>query len=223
MRQYLKFWPLAVPVVLFPIYAATGIFWFRCAIIVFLLFYVLWLLFARVPKEHRKKTAFIPAAFFFSIIGDLFLHFDEGRAPLFIAGVAVYFVAHMSYIGFTLRRGKVNWWMMGLLTALFTIYFIVLLVPNISDKGILVAVFLYILVSCFSVSAASGMPLGAGMDRLAKGLVIGGISSLLFSDFVLSLHDFVGVQTGYFLMLPTFYLSQMLVTAALIHLFCEKN
>lgn len=218
-----KYWPLLVPVVLYTAFAITDIFWFRCAIIVFLLAYVLWLLFAKVPKEHRCKAAFIPAAFFFSIIGDLFLHFDEGRAPLFIAGVAVYFVAHMSYIGFSLRRGKVNWWMMGILTTLFTVYFIFLLYPNISNTGILVAVFLYILVSCFSVSAASGMPLGDGMDKLAKGLVIGGISSLLFSDFVLSLHDFVGVQTGYFLMLPTFYLSQMLVTAALIHLFYEKD
>ena len=77
---------------------------------------------------------------------------------------------------------------------------------------------LYILVSCVSVSSAAAMPLSDAMDRTAKTLVIIGISSLLFSDFLISLHDFVGIPTGYFLMLPTFYLSQILVTGAIIHL-----
>ena len=218
-----KYWPLAVPVVLYTAFAITDIFWFRCAIIVFLLAYVTWLLWTRVPSSIRGKNSFVAAAFFFSIFGDLCLHFDEGRPAVFIAGVALYFIAHLSYIGFSIRNGKINWWIMGALTIFFTLYFIFFLYPNIESIGILIAVFLYILVSCVSVSAAAAIPLGKSMDKLAKGLVIGGISSLLFSDFILSLHDFVGISTGYFLMLPTFYLSQMLITAALIHLFYEKS
>jgi len=108
--------------------------------------------------------------------------------------------------------------MMALLCILFGLYFIFLLVPGISDAGIRAAVLFYILVSAFSVSTASAMPLGPNMDRTGKILTLTGISSLVLSDFILSLHDFLGIGTGYFLMLPLFYLSQVLVTCALVHL-----
>ena len=139
-------------------------------------------------------------------------------AILAAVGVGLYFIAHFWYICFTLRDKKINWWLLGGLLAAFIAYFFILLVPNISNQGIRIAVMLYILVSCVSVSSAAAMPLSDAMDRTAKTLVIIGISSLLFSDFLISLHDFVGIPTGYFLMLPTFYLSQILVTGAIIHL-----
>ena len=56
------------------------------------------------------------------------------------------------------------------------------------------------------------------MDRTGKILVLCGICSLIVSDFLLSLHDFVGISTGYILMLPLFYLSQVLVTCGLVHI-----
>lgn len=207
-----------VPALLYTAYALTETYIWRCLIIVWLLGLVLWIL-STTPGERRDRfMKFIPAAFAFSILGDYLLHIahDKGAA-FFIAGVAAYFVAHMSYIGFTMRRGRVNWWMFALLCVIFGLYFIFLLVPGISNTGIRIAVLLYILVSAFSVSTASAMPLGATMDRTGKILVLGGICSLVVSDIILSMHDFVGIQTGYFLMLPLFYLSQVLVTCGLAH------
>ncbi len=218
MKQILKYWPLAVAVLLYVLYECTDIYWFRWSVIAFLLVFILQMILRKAPAGSLRKYLFVPLAFGFSIIGDMFLHFDEGRAPLFIAGVAFYFVAHIFYICYTLRRGRVNWWMFAVLTVLFTAYFIWLLIPSISDMGIRIAVMAYILVSCLSVSTASAMPYSPTMDRTAKALIITGISSLLFSDFLISLHDFIGIGTGYWLMLPTFYLSQILVSAALIHL-----
>lgn len=217
-----NYWPLAVAVLLYILYAITGIYIFRALIIILLFCYTLILILGKAPKQHRKKMLFVPLAFLFSIFGDLCLHIDsnypEYEAMIFILGVGLYFIAHFWYICFTLRNKKINWWLLGGLLAAFIAYFFILLVPNISNQGIRIAVMLYILVSCVSVSSAAAMPLSDAMDRTAKTLVIIGISSLLFSDFLISLHDFVGIPTGYFLMLPTFYLSQILVTGALIHL-----
>lgn len=218
MKLLSKYWPLAVAVILYILYACTDIYWFRWSIIAFLLLYVLQLILRKAPKGSIMRYLFVPLAFGFSIIGDMFLHYDEGRAPLFIAGVAFYFIAHVFYICYTLRKGNVNWVMLAVLTAVFIAYYFWLLVPSISNTGIRAAVLLYILVSCLSVSCASAMPYGPTMDKTAKLLVITGISSLLFSDFLISLHDFMGISTGYFLMLPTFYLSQILVSGAVIHL-----
>ena len=221
-----NYWPLAVAVLLYILYAVTGTYIFRALIIILLFCYTLALILGKAPKEHRKKMMFVPLAFLFSIFGDLCLHLDsnypEYEAMIFILGVGLYFLAHIWYICFTLREKKVNWWLLGGLLVIFICYFFLLLVPNISNPGIRIAVMLYVLVSCVSVSSAAAMPPGPMMDRTAKTLVIAGISSLLFSDFLISLHDFVGIPTGYFLMLPTFYLSQILVTGALIHLLKEK-
>lgn len=217
-----RYWPLVVAVILYVIYAITGIYIARASIIVFLMCLCLYLIFKNAPKEARKKYLFVPLAFFFSIFGDLCLHLDSNypkyEAIIFIAGVALYFIAHVWYICFTLRKGKINKLLLSILAVIFIVYFIFLLYPNISNNGIRIAVMLYILVSCVSVSSAAAMPYGPEMDRTAKILTICGISSLLFSDFLISLHDFVGIQTGYALMLPTFYLSQILVSGALIHL-----
>jgi uncharacterized membrane protein YhhN len=212
-----KYWPVIPPVILYVLYEATGVFWFRFSIIAFLLCYVLLLIFARTDNRTRGKYLFIPCAFFLSIIGDLFLHYDEGRAPLFIAGVVFYFIAHLSYIGFTLRKGKVNWWLMLLLCIGFGVYYILLLRPGISNPAIRIAVVAYILVSSLSLSTAAAMPVTAALWRTTKILIICGIASLAISDAILALHDFGGIGTGYFLMLPLFYMSQILVTCALIH------
>ena len=208
-----------VPAGLYAAYAATEVYIWRCLIIFWLLGLALWLILS-APKERRDKyMKFIPAAFAFSIFGDYLLHLaHEKGAIFFIAGVIAYFIAHMSYIGFTMRKGNVNWWMFALLCAVFTAYFIFLLIPGISSMGIRIAVLAYIFVSAFSVSAASGTPFGPTMDRTGKILTLCGICSLVVSDILLSLHDFAGISTGYILMLPLFYLSQVLVTCALVHI-----
>ena len=208
-----------VPAGLYAAYAATDVYIWRCLIIFWLLGLALWVILSASGERGDKYMKFIPAAFAFSIVGDYLLHLaHEKGAMFFIAGVIAYFIAHLSYIGFTMRKGKVNWWMLAVLCVLFAAYFIFLLIPGISSMGIRIAVLFYILVSVFSVSAASATPFGPTMDRTGKILTLCGICSLVVSDILLSLHDFVGISTGYFLMLPLFYLSQVLVTCGLIHI-----
>ena len=208
-----------VPAALFTAYACTEVYIWRCLIIFWLLALVT-VLIVSAPKGSRDKyMKFIPAAFGFSIVGDYLLHLAHEKGALFfIAGVIAYFIAHMSYIAFTMRKGKVNWWMFALLCVVFGLYFVFLLIPGIESMGIRIAVLAYVLVSAFSVSTASAMPLGPTMDKTGKILVLCGICSLVVSDIILSLHDFVGISTGYFLMLPLFYLSQVLVSCGLIHI-----
>ena len=208
-----------IPAGLYAAYACTEGYIWRCLIIFWLLALALWVLLSAPGERRDKYMKFIPAAFACSIVGDYLLHLAHEKGALFfIAGVIAYFIAHLSYIGFTLRKGKVNWWMLGFLCAIFAAYFVFLLIPGIASMGIRIAVLFYILVSVFSVSAASATPFGPTMDRTGKILTLCGICSLVVSDILLSLHDFVGISTGYILMLPLFYLSQVLVTCALIHL-----
>ena len=107
MKQKTLFLILAtvVPAGLYAAYAATEVYIWRCLIIFWLLGLALWLILS-APKERRDKyMKFIPAAFGFSIVGDYLLHLAHDRgAMFFIAGVIAYFIAHMSYIGFTMRN-----------------------------------------------------------------------------------------------------------------------
>lgn len=216
----MKLLAVLVPAALYIVYLLTKeMYIWRCLIIFWLLAMVLWIIFSMQPGQRDKYLKFIPAAFIFSIIGDYLLHIaHEKGAAFFIAGVAAYFIAHLSYIAFTMRRGKVNWWMFGVLCGIFGLYFIFLLIPGIPSLGVRIAVLFYVLVSAFSVSTASALPLGPTMNRAGKLLILGGICSLVVSDIILSLHDFVHIDAGYFLMLPLFYLSQVLVTLGLIRI-----
>jgi uncharacterized membrane protein YhhN len=220
MKSLSKYLILLVPVIFYIIYEATGTYIWRALIIPFLLGLVFYHIIVR--KMPLKDWIAVAGAFFLSVFGDLFLHLDgQKHSMLFVTGVGLYLLAHVCYIVFSLQRGKVKWWLMTLLTVVFVLYFIFWLHPSPYMQGwpLQTAVLLYILISCLSVSSAAGIRIGArGMDCTAKTLVIIGISSLLFSDFLISLHNFLHINTGYALMLPTFYLSQILVTAALIHL-----
>ena len=225
MKSLYKYLILLVPVVFYIIYEATGTYIWRALIIPFLLGVVLYLI--AVKKMPFKDWIAVAGAFFLSIFGDLFLHLDgQHHSMLFVTGVGLYLMAHVCYIIFSLERGKVKWWLMALLTTIFVVYFIVWLHPSPYMQGwpLQTAVLLYILISCLSVSSAAGIRIGdKGMDCTAKTLVIIGISSLLFSDFLISLHNFLHINTGYALMLPTFYMSQILVTAAMLHLSGKKE
>ena len=77
------------------------------------------------------------------------------------------------------------------------------------------AVLAYILVSCLSLAAAAGLHLP---NRFARILFIAGIASLLFSDLLIAQKRFLHDGTLYILMMPTYFASQILVTAAIIRL-----
>jgi uncharacterized membrane protein YhhN len=223
---------ILVPTLLYIGYAVTKVYLWRFLITAFLLALVLtYLLKASIGTSGIwKEYGAIPLAFLFSIIGDFFLHLKgtslQALCPslpsfltTFILGVAFFFLAHCSYIVFFLKHGKVNWFIMWTLVGLMAIYSATMLMPSIKDKAISIAVILYILISCLSVSCAAGMK----MDKGIKYLMVAGISSLLFSDYLISQHNFLHVNFGYFLMLPTYYLSQVLISIALFTILLGKT
>lgn len=165
-------------------------------------------------KEKRyASTVIISLAFIFSIAGDWVLKI------YFVYGIALFFIAHIWYIIYSLRNGKINKRLLLIISALALVYYIVFLMPAISDKVMNGAVLIYILISCLSVAAAKDLNAG----YVTKELYFNGICCLIFSDILISMNKFLYIDIFYFLMLPTYYASQILVTAAIMSRCHDKS
>ena len=171
----------------------------------------------------RHKQTFtgiiICLAFLFSIIGDLCLHNSGSKPILFILGVAFFLVAHVFYITFCSKNGKMNWLVLGIVTALYLAYFFAILIPELSGLPLTIACLAYLLITCISLGAAAGLK----TDKTTKWLFLSGIICLALSDTQISIHNFLHAKCLYELMLPLYYASQILVSAAIIHLNSEKE
>lgn len=165
-----------------------------------------------IPKPRNATLGWIVAAFALSIAGDCVLNHWGGSFLGFVIGVVLFLMAHVGYILYSLCHGSIRWWLFALLTLLFGSYYLLLLRPQIGDAITSLAVFAYILVSCLSLAAAAGLR-GSTLVRI---LFIAGIASLLFSDFLIAQKRFLGDGTLYALMMPTYFASQILVTASLL-------
>lgn len=204
-----KYLPLLLPVVFMICYIITHRYLydflttFSCAVIVGVL-------------VLRQKTVvnwgIIVLAFLFSLAGDRMLFTRAGSDIRFIYGIALFFAAHLFYIFFCLRNGHWSVRFFCLLLVCYMAYFFIALMPSISNGVLLTAVCLYILVSCFSVAAAWGLSL----DKTTRMLFFIGIVCLVFSDTLISIREFLHQHLLYTLMLPTYYASQILVSAACI-------
>lgn len=169
------------------------------------------LLVMRVKADERCYVdgALLTGAFALSMLGDRMLGYVSGG---FLYGVAFFFGAHICYLLFCLRHGRVAKKLLVVLTVVYLVYYVMGLYPTIEKPSMRVAVLLYLLVSCLSFSAAWGLEL----SKRCRNLFVGGIACLVFSDTLISLHNYLGVSIGYFLMLPTYYASQILITAAVM-------
>ncbi len=204
-----KYLPLLLPVVFMICYIITHRYLydflttFSCAVIVGVL-------------VLRQKTVvnwgIVVLAFLFSLAGDRMLFTRAGSDIRFIYGIALFFAAHLFYIFFCLRNGHWSVRFFCLLLVCYMAYFFIALMPSISNGVLLTAVCLYILVSCFSVAAAWGLSL----DKTTRMLFFIGIVCLVFSDTLISIREFLHQHLLYTLMLPTYYASQILVSAACI-------
>jgi len=154
----------------------------------------------------------ILGAFLFSIAGDWFLSNRHGNTGMFIAGIALFFFAHVGYLTFALMNGRMHWGFTGLILAIFLLIFSLLFYPNIGDKMLLVAVLIYLLISCFSLGAAIGIQ----ASPIVKWFYLFGIALVLFSDTLIAFREFAGYKQLNWLILPTYYLAQISVTLALI-------
>ncbi len=157
----------------------------------------------------------IVAAFALSFAGDYVLGHWGGGFEGFVCGVGLFLVAHLCYVAYSLCCGRMRWWLLALLVGIFGVYYFALLLPAISDTVTSVAVLSYIIISCLSMAAAVGLDVKE-CGSLSRALYIIGIASLLFSDLLIAQKRFLHDGTLYALMMPTYFASQILVTASLL-------
>ena len=163
-------------------------------------------------RNIKKDVWIIIVAFLFSIVGGWFLSNRKGMNIRFIYGIAFYFIAHLGFLWFSMKNGKIKKWVLYSTLTVYLVFFILMIYPNIDNKALTIAVLCYLLISCISFAAATGLRLSA----FPKWLFIAGISSLLFSDTIIAFKEFVGNRDLYFLMMPTYFLSHILITFALL-------
>lgn len=159
--------------------------------------------------RHYTDGAALVAAFGLSIAGDRMLGYVTNG---FLYGVAFFFAAHICYLLFCLRNGQIAKNILLISTSVYLIYYFLALRPAIGDSSIKIAVMIYLLISCLSLSAAWGLKL----EKLCKNLFFGGICCLVFSDTLISVHNYLHLPCLYFLMYPTYYASQILITSSII-------
>ncbi len=160
----------------------------------------------------RKDIWAIVAAFLFSIAGDWFLSNRHGDTTRFIAGIALFFVAHVGYLSYAFMNGRLNRTLTVILLAGYLIFFGLILYPSIDDKPLLFAVFVYILISCISLGAAGGIKAAP----MVKWVYFFGISMVVFSDTIIAFREFTAYDQLSWLILPTYYLAQISVTLSLM-------
>lgn len=172
---------------------------------------ILWLVYFGKLSQSKDVWA-IFGAFLFSIAGDWFLSNRNGETSRFIMGIALFFLAHVGYLTFALMNGRLNRLLTLIILAAYLGFYFFMLSPGIEDKTLKVAALCYLLISCFSLGAALGMKGNSAF----RWLYIFGIVLVLFSDTIIALREFVKYKELDFLILPTYYLAQISVTASLM-------
>jgi uncharacterized membrane protein YhhN len=152
-------------------------------------------------------------AFLFSIGGDWFLSNKQEHMWMFMAGIAMFFFAHVGYLVYSLKNGELKGnFLIGLLAG-YLAFFFLWLSPGIDGLGMKTAALFYLVISCFSLAAAMGMK---QISPLAKWSYVSGIILILFSDTIIAFKEFTLFQALNFLILPTFYLAQLSITFSLM-------
>ncbi len=172
---------------------------------------ILLIIYFKSVKPH-KDLWFIIGAFLFSIIGDWFMSHKGGDPMLFSKGIAAFFVAHVGYLLYAAYNGKMKWTITSILLLVFLIYFFWLLYPAITDKVLLIAALIYLLISCLTF----GTSFGITGNPVVKWAYVFGIFLVVFSDTIISLTEFLAYTALDFLILPTYYMAHISITFALI-------
>jgi len=173
-----------------------------CAVIV-------WLMAKQINKGSKW---YVIAALLLSICGDWFLSHRRGIPVRFIYGVCLYFMAHVGFLCFCLKNGRVNRYVLIALLTGFLMFFFVALRPALSQPALFISILAYLIVSCLSLAAATGLHLAP----LVRWCFVFGIALLVFSDTLIALNEFVGYKDLRFLIMPTYYAAHIFVTMALI-------
>ena len=172
-------------------------------------------------RNIKKDVWIVVAAFMFSIAGGWFLSNRRGLEIRFIYGIFCYFIAHLGFLWYAMKNGKMNKWVLYITLTVYLAFYIFMLYPSIDSKPLGLAALCYLLISCISLAAAAGLRFSA----LPKWLFAAGIFSLVFSDTIIAFKEFLNYDKYYsLLMMPTYFLSHILITLGLLihHTLCTQ-
>jgi len=170
------------------------------------------ILFLVYGSNIKKDIWLIIAAFLLSVVGDWFLANRKGMNIRFIYGIVFYFIAHLGFLWFSMKNGKIIKRILFSILTVYLSFYMLMIYPNIDNKPLTIAVLCYLLISCISFAAATGLRL----PPFSKWLYFAGIASILFSDTLIAFKEFVGFKDLSFLIMPTYFLSHLLITFALL-------
>jgi uncharacterized membrane protein YhhN len=179
---------------------------FTCAVICLLVYIV--------SPANNRAVLVLSAAFIFSILGDFFL---KMRPPdyWFVLGISSFFLGHVGFSFYSLTRVKFSWPIFAAILTPFLIWYFSVLLPTsrLSNNGILAfAVFLYVVVSCFSLSASIDVKSRAA----ASWIYTTGIACILISDCFIAAGNFLRWQKLSFLVMPLYYLCHTLIVLSVV-------
>lgn len=203
----MKYFALLIPIVSAFFAITDGSFLFRagvsgsCAAIV---------LFLSCYGNGRSKL-WVVAALLVSAIADWFMMHSGHVQEYFLYGIGLFFIAHLGFIVFCLKNGRINIWVFLIILTGYLAFFFITLLPAIEQPILLIAVLAYLLVSCVSFAVAVGLK----FPPFARWCFTLGISFLIFSDTIIALNVFAGFSINN-LVLPTYFASHILMTLALI-------
>ncbi len=206
-RPYLL---LLIPLVLAILAVAGFGFFFKAAVPGSCILILVFLF--RNKLKSEPDIWFVLAALLFSIAGDWFLSNKGESFVMFSAGIGLYLIAHVGYLWFALRNGKLHKLFTILVLSGFLLFFILKLYPAIDDTVLMIAVLIYLLISCFSLGAAFGISL----QPVVKWSYFAGVTLILLSDTIISLNEFTSYTALNSLILPTYYAAHISITFALI-------
>jgi hypothetical protein len=203
--KHFRYVILLVPVI-FTVFAVTGhCFLYRVAVSAACALILLFM----AGQFADRSIRWILAALLVSIAGDWFLSHSRNAQVWFLYGIALFLIAHLGFICFCLKNGRINRYVLLPVLTAYIAFFFVALWPVLSPT-LSVAVLAYLIVSCFSLAVATGLP---HTIRLLFSL---GIALLVFSDTIIALKYFMGYKALGFLILPTYFASHIVITAALM-------
>jgi uncharacterized membrane protein YhhN len=133
----------------------------------------------------------------------------------FVLGISSFFLGHVGFSIYSLKRVKFSWVIFAVIVIPFLIWYFKVLLPTsrLSNNGVLAfAVFLYVVVSCFSLSAS----IDVKSKSAASWIFTTGIACILVSDCFIAAGNFLRWQKLSFMVMPLYYLCHTLIVLSVI-------
>ena len=153
--------------------------------------------------------------FALSILGDYFMGHHNNSNRYYIFGMCTFFLAHVALVWYSYNKMDYAVWQLvlcGVLAIGYGIYLAMRIMPKVNDHVIRVAIIAYASISVIALT----MGISLNVPMLQRVLYALGVASIVFSDTLICESDFVGNQRPARLIMPTYFLCHILITASLL-------